>query len=376
MVREGAFQMRDVKLSRTLPLLALLAAGARAQGWEVSGPGAAGYDVAPVAPGVCSPGAGRLRSNGKARQGPVAVLQTFQAAAYRGARVRLEATLDLQGAGVSAGLVFSAEGPGGKVLVFEDQRRQPLAGPSSCTVVQLEALVPAEAELLTVGVRVEGEGTLEFSDLALTRAPAAAAPQPGAGPAIAGRVGEVVFTEAVVSGTAATGRPVAVTRGASGAWRDPAGTLQGSLLGRKVRAHYLEVRDEGADGFGNRNLPVAMEGDFELTHEGGVTIIEGQYGNVLGTHLAQVTLAPGRLDLRWGSLERHLVLEAGREVPPGCRSYASGPGPRADRLLVCGAALGADPPPVQTVLAFLAAGFRPPGEAPTLRPGPGRLVTH
>ena len=199
--------------------LALVAFPASAQGWRMSGLGAPAYDVTTVSPGACAPRAARIRSNGEEAKGPVAVLQSFKAGAYRGSRVRYSAMVDAKALGGWAGLLFHVEGAGDKALLVDDMSNRPVRGTQACTRLAVVLEVPPEAEVLSVGVAVDGPGTLEFGDIALEKVgdevPVTVGPR-----VPQGRIGDLTFTETALTGTIAWGRKVQVARQASGEWRD------------------------------------------------------------------------------------------------------------------------------------------------------------
>ena len=335
----------------SLSLVASAQDGGAAAGWYVSGQGTASYLVSAVDPGVCGTRAARVSAKSADAKGPVAVMQTFLATAYRGARVRYAATVDVRDVTGWAGLFFRADGAQKKTLAFDDLRARPLRGTRACARVSVVVQVPKEAELLSLGLSLEGPGALELSDVALERVDGNVALTAGLSQTH-GRVGNVWFTDALVSTSQAIDLRMKLPRRAPGDWRDSTGDMEARVEGEQVVARMYKV-DTGS-------MPMVFSGSLRVKHADGVTTIEGEWGTQQQKNPVRITLSPEALDMKWGFYERHLKAEPAPQLQEGCRFYAQKAGGTAysDALEVCGGVLSATPPPVQTVMAFLANGFR------------------
>ncbi|MFT3713540.1 MAG: hypothetical protein QM817_38275 [Archangium sp.] len=93
---------------------------------------------------------------------------THQEAAetWRGRRIELRA--ELRGGSIDgwAGLWMRVDGPGGKVLAFDNMQNRPLRGTSSFEWYSVVLDVPAEAERITFGVLLHGPGAVFIRELA------------------------------------------------------------------------------------------------------------------------------------------------------------------------------------------------------------------
>ncbi len=321
-----------------------------ARGWYTSGSNPAAYEVTHLERGVCGTKAIRAAARSPEAKGPIGVLQSFRADDYRGKRLRYSATVEVQAVGGWAGLFFRAEAAERKTLSFDDMRTRPLRGTRKCVRLSVVATIPAEAELITLGVGLQGSGAVELSDIAVE--PVSAEVPVTTGLALArGNVGGVWFTETLITTNEAE-RLGKLTQRAPGLWRDEQGDFEGQIDGERVLARIYSTETGGT--------PLPLSGAFTISHEAGVTTIEGTWGTSAQSYPVSVRLSATQLDMQWGFYERHLKAEPAPQMAQGCVFFAQQAGPTSysDMLQVCGATLSPSPPPVQTVVAFLMTGFR------------------
>ena len=339
-----------------------------AAGWYVSGKGAAGYEVRSLEPGRCGKRSARVAST-TGRPGPLALLQSFRAQDYRGERLRYSATVDTQGVTGWAGLLFRADAPGRRTVAFDDMRSRPLRGTNACARVSVVVDVPREAELLTLGLVVEGGGVVELSDVSFDRTDPTM-PLTSGVDQTQGRVSNIWFTEDVVTTNSPGELRLKLVRQSPGVWRDSAQDAEATVEGNELSVKLVRVT--GAQ------LQV-LTGRFTVSTHDGVTTISGDYGAALMRYPVRITYSADRVDTKWGFYERHLRVEPAPQLASGCRFYAerASPSQYADAMELCGAVLSPTPPAVQTVMAFLMAGFKrmgsglvaaPPPKAPRLPP--------
>lgn len=324
--------------------------GGLATGWYVSGKQTSAYAVSSVDTGACGTRAARVASKAAGVKGPLAVMQTFRADDYRGARVRYSATVDARQVKGWAGLFFRADGTQGRTQGFDDMNPRPLRGEVRCAKVFVVADVPESAELLSLGVALNGEGQVELSDVALERVDPKAVALTSGVHHVHGRIDDVWFTGDELSTNQNGDQRLKVLRRAPGQWGDASGDTEILIDGDHVRAKLFK-----ASGV----TPLMLSGDFTLKHVDGVTTIEGQWGTGSARYPLTVSLSRTRLDTKWGFYERHLVAEPAPQLQEGCVFYAQrAANAYSDALEVCGAVLSATPPPATTVMAFLMEGFR------------------
>ncbi len=352
-------------------LLFSMVAGAQsdaglARGWFVSGAGASAYDVTTVDVGACGTRAVHVTTKGLEPKGPIGVLQTFRADDFRGARVRYTATVDAHELTGWGGLFFRADDATRKTLAFDDMRARPLRGTRSCARLSVVVDVPATAELLSLGLSLAGPGTLELSDIALEKVPAGEPVTSGPGQ-VEGRIGDVWFTDALVSSNINTRFNLKLTRRAPGVWNDATGDAEARIEGDRVITKLLSIS--------TGSTPLLISGALTVRHEGDITTVEGDWGTMVRKYPVKITLTPSQLDMQWGFYERHLKVEPASQLQAGCLFFAQKAGPTtySDALEVCGGVLSPTPPPVQTVVTFLMAGFRRygsgiPGPRPPIAP--------
>ncbi|MFT3709423.1 MAG: hypothetical protein QM817_17435 [Archangium sp.] len=321
-----------------------------AAGWYVSGKGAANYRVSSVEAGRCGKRGARVESS-TATPGPLALLQTFRAHDYRGERMRYSATVDAQDLDGWGGLFFRADAAEKKTVSFDDMRTRPLRGTLKCARVSVVVDVPKEAELVTLGLVVEGSGSVELSDVSFDRTDPDMPKTAGVEQAH-GRVGNWWFNEDTISTNSIGAMTFLVKRESPGVWRDgERGDVEATVEGDQIAVRLLKRLG---------GQPQVLTGRLTITHVDGVTTISGEYGGALMRYPLLVTWDANRIDTKWGGYERHLKVEPAPQLAKGCRFYAerASPSQFADVLELCGGVLSPTPPPVPTIVAFLMNGFR------------------
>ncbi len=165
-----------------------------------------------------------------------------------------------------------------------------------------------------------------------------------------GRVGEIWFSDRIVSQLGASG--LEVRKQSYGVWSnvDFRATLSGNTI----------VVDNGY-----------THGEFVARREGDVTVYDGTLG-LDYRYPVTIRISKQAIDMHWGFYERHLTAEYSPQAPIDCIFYAQRAGPTVafsinDELQVCGAAIDGTRAPVQTLLGFLTNGFRRFDASPAIR---------
>ncbi|XXF79564.1 AraC family transcriptional regulator [Myxococcaceae bacterium GXIMD 01537] len=319
-----------------------------------------------------------LRSLGDSPDGYGTFMQAFGAQEYRGKRLRFSAMLKTRNVKGWAGLWMRVEGSDPKQpLAFDNMQSRALVGTVGCKRYDVVLDVPESATYITAGLLLSGTGQawlggvrfevvspqVPSTDLLSSQSSipnislaTEGDPPAGRGEGVLGSVGPSWFTHdrihvpfverQAIQKTQVEAYKRTYERQASGLWKNSLseeltekdGEVRGELDQRTVR---LKVK----------SLP------------GPQTRIEGTWGD----HDVLILLGKDKLTMKWGFYERELVRqEDAPEDDPNCIRYQRVEGPRpTDRIDVCGAALGKNPPAVQLVAAFLANGFRraPPGDS-------------
>lgn len=329
--------------------------GGLAAGWYVSGKQVSAYAVSSVDSGACGTRAARVASKAEGVKGPLAVMQTFRADDYRGARVRYSATVDARKVTGWAGLFLRADGTERRTLAFDDMSPRPLRGELKCAKVFVVADVPVDAELLSLGIALHGGGVVELSDVSFERVDPERTEVTSGVRQVHGRIDDVWFTGEELNTNQNGDLRLKLLRKAPGQWGDGSGDTEVVVEGDRVRAKLFSVRS---------GTPLVLTGEFTVRHADGVTTIEGDWGTPLARYPVTISVSRTKLDTKWGFYERHLVAEPARQLQEGCvffaqRASATG---YSDALEVCGAVLSPTPPPAPTVMAFLMEGFRRLGD--------------
>ncbi|MFO0599203.1 MAG: hypothetical protein U0228_28105 [Myxococcaceae bacterium] len=355
----------------TLAVVCLIAMGARAQdaglaaGWYVSGKGATGYDVTSVEQARCGGKRGARVASKVPGAGPLALLQTFRAQDYRGERMRYSATVDAQNVTGWAGLFFRADAAGKKTVAFDDMRTRPLRGTRACARVSVVVEVPREAELLTMGLVIEGGGTVELSDVAFDHTDPSMPLTTGVDQ-VQGRVANVYFTDEVVTTNSPGELRMKLKRQSPGVWRDDDQDASATIDGDQIVVKLLVTGPQ----------PQVLSGRLGIVVQDGVTTIAGDYGGAMMRYPLTITYSADRIDTKWGLYERHLKFEPAPQIAKGCRFYAerASNSQFADVMELCGGVLSPTPPPVETVMAFVMGGFKRMGSGLGIAPQRGAPV--
>lgn len=330
-------------------------AGVMPPGWFAAGSAPQDYVVEVVETGACGGKAARLRSVAAAPKGNVTAMQVFRADKYRGMRLRLTARVTTKDVTGWAGLWMRVDGPGKQTLAFDNMQSRPLKGSTPCAPAQVVLDVANEAEVIALGLVLEGAGTAELAGVDLeavddtvpTTVVTAGVDEVHPEEAI-GRVGNVWFSHRVVN---RLNNNVRLRLVAPGRWTDAAGNYTAKEDGERVVATALDLA---------QSQPLALSGELTLRREGDVTVIEGTWGTSVKKHPVTIRFSKQAVDMTWGFYERHLKVERAPQLDADCVYYAQWASPtrQSDALQLCGEALSANPPRVQTVMAFLLSGFR------------------
>jgi hypothetical protein len=97
--------------------------------------------------------------------GWVTLMQTFNAEAYRGQRVRLSAFLKTANVDRDALLLMRVEGPGDSVLAFDNMSDRPIRGDRDWQRYEVVLDVPSRARVIAMGVIFEGWGHVWIDDV-------------------------------------------------------------------------------------------------------------------------------------------------------------------------------------------------------------------
>jgi hypothetical protein len=227
--------------------------------------------------------------------------------------------------------------------------------------------VAPEAELIAVGLLLEGAGSAQVSqadfepvdDSVATTGLAPGTRDPRAEGAL-GRVSSVWFNDRMINRLYGLAEVRLV---GPGRWSDRTGDFTGEISGDRVLAKALLITEV---------QPFSASGELRLRREGDTTVIEGTWGTPVKKYPVLIRYSRQGVDMKWGFYERHLKVERAPQLPPGCVFYAqwASPSRMSDQLQLCGVVLDPEPPPVQTVLSFLIVGFRRMDTGLTVDPPP------
>jgi hypothetical protein len=331
-------------------------AGVLPAGWFFVESEPAQFGVGSLPTSKCGDGpAAELHSLVPAPTGTGSVMQRFRAQKYRGMRLRFSAavsTKDVQG---WAGLWMRIDGTDKKTLGFDNMQTRPLRGTTTCAHPSVVLDVPQQAEVIALGLVLEGAGSAQLSRVELEpvdeSVPVTTIAQEAVDPrweGALGRVSSVWFNDRMVNRLFGYGEVRLVS---PGRWSDRSGDFGGEVDGDRVLAHALILTEVS---------PLAVSGEFRLRREGDVNVIEGTWGSVLKKYPVLIRYSRQAVDMKWGFYERHMKVEYAAQLASGCVFYAqwASPSRMSDQLQLCGVVFDSSPPPVQTVLAFLITGFR------------------
>jgi hypothetical protein len=301
----------------------------------------------------------RLASREPAASTYGTAMQLFRADPYRGQRLRFSAILSTTEVKGWVGLWMRVDGADAHhSLAFDNMQDRPLSGTAGCAQVSVVLDVPPDAVTVAAGVVLEGAGQVELSSPRFEPVPPSVASTdllgrklklgaPGPNPEekpneldeSLGRVGAVWFNDFGIQ----SGRRLVMHRRNPSRWSDATGdnlvTVEGDRLDVKL---------------------TATTGVFRFGHDGEALVITGDWGWPV-SYPVSIRLTHQQLDMAWGMYERHLAREDAAQVAPGCVRFAAHLGTvmrATDFLYVCGQVLEPTAPPVQTLVAFLANGFR------------------
>ncbi len=131
------------------------------RGWFLAGTSPEDYVV------VAEGDARSLRSKSEAPRGFGALMQEFVPEAYRGRRVRLSARLRSEEVAGRAALWMRIDGLAHQTIVLDAMASRPITGTTPWAVYAVVLDVPDEAEVVALGVLLEGAGSVDVEGVAL-----------------------------------------------------------------------------------------------------------------------------------------------------------------------------------------------------------------
>lgn len=324
-------------------------------GWAFASKHPEHYAVEVVDVGACRAPSAVVRSAVATPSGTASVMQVFRADRYRNTRVRFTAVVTTSEVSGWAGLWMRVDGTQKKTLAFDNMQARPLRGTTPCGRQSVVLDVANDAQVIALGLVLDGPGRAELSGLSLEVVDATVATtsleraegDPRLDDAI-GRVDDVWFSDRIIN---RQGNPAQLKLVSPGKWSDGSGDFTASTDAERVRATAMDYSSGTA---------LNASGEFQLKREGEVTIIEGSWGTTVKKYPVTIRFSRKAVDMQWGFYERHLVAEKSPQVAPGCVYFAqwASVSRLSDELQVCGVMFDPRPPQVQTVLAFVLSGFR------------------
>ena len=324
-------------------------------GWAFASKHPEHYVVEVVDVGACRAPSAVVRSAVAAPSGTASVMQVFRADRYRNTRVRFSAVVSTTDVSGWAGLWMRVDGTQKKTLAFDNMQARPLRGTTPCGRQSVVLDVANDAQVIALGLVLDGPGRGELSGLSLevvdrtvaTTSLEQAQADPRLDDAI-GRVGDVWFSDRIIN---RQNSPAQLKLVSPGKWSDSSGDFTASTDAERVWATAMDYSSGAA---------INASGEFELKREGEITTIVGTWGTSVKTYPVTIRFSKKAVDMTWGFYERHLVVEQSPQVAPGCVYFAqwASISRLSDELQVCGVMFDARPPQVQTVMAFVLSGFR------------------
>lgn len=144
-------------------------AGERPVGWILAGTAADHYEAAVDLDAHQGRSSGRLSSReGSDPKGFGTLMQSFAADDYRTSRVRLRAWLKTEGVTGWAGLWLRID-VGGEGAVLDNMQDRPLSGDTPWRAVEVVLDVPKQADLIALGVLLDGPGMVWIDDVTIEK---------------------------------------------------------------------------------------------------------------------------------------------------------------------------------------------------------------
>jgi len=141
-------------------------------GWQLTGSKPEAYEITCDSVFTdCGVPILRTRSGASEPLGTGSLTHTENAMPWRGMHVVLRAELRAGRIGGWAGLWVRIDGPGGKVLRFDNMQNRPIRGTTSFDKYQVVLDVPKEAERISFGVLLHGPGAVYIRELQFEEAP-------------------------------------------------------------------------------------------------------------------------------------------------------------------------------------------------------------
>ncbi len=138
------------------------------KGWFIAGSHPKEYEMSVDRDVVRSGRASaHLKSNASKTSGFGTLMQTFQADAFQGKRVRLSGFARSKDVSDWAGLWMRVDGPRGEALAFDNMQQRAIKATTDWTRYEIVLDVPAQAEQIACGLLLTGRGEAWMDDLKL-----------------------------------------------------------------------------------------------------------------------------------------------------------------------------------------------------------------
>jgi hypothetical protein len=160
-------------LATVLTMAASAAEGPAPSGWILTGSNPTAYQVGTAPQGGQSRGpAGFIRSKQDSISGFGTLMQTINAADYRGRRVRFSALVRSENVANWAGLWMRVDGPPNadgkpKLLAFDNMMKRPITATTGWTRHDVVLDVPVAAEKIAFGILLNGTGAAWLDGVSL-----------------------------------------------------------------------------------------------------------------------------------------------------------------------------------------------------------------
>ena len=155
-----------------LTVAAVAAEGPVPPGWIVAGSKPAAYQVGTAPQGGQFRGpAGFIRSKQDVQEGFGTLMQTIDAADYRGQRVRFSAVVRSEDVSSWAGLWMRVDGQDKKILAFDNMQSRPIRGTTGWTRHEVVLDVAPNAVQVAFGILLGGNGAAWIDDAKVEAVP-------------------------------------------------------------------------------------------------------------------------------------------------------------------------------------------------------------
>ncbi|MEM8807611.1 MAG: hypothetical protein AAGF01_16450 [Cyanobacteria bacterium P01_G01_bin.38] len=106
-----------------------------------------------------------LQAHPSATEGFGTLMQTFDASAYQGQRLRLSGYIKAEAVEDWAGLWMRVDSPSGQTLSFDNMQNRPIQGTTDWQSYDIVLDVPAESTKIAFGLLLAGQGQVWMDDL-------------------------------------------------------------------------------------------------------------------------------------------------------------------------------------------------------------------